>query len=193
MKGIIRRFPSGAAVALVLSAATVSARADDLIGFYGGAGIGQSNVKDGTIGFNQHDFAWQLTAGLRPIHVIGAEIDYVSFGEPHANIGGLHVNARERAAAAFGVLYLPIPAPLFDVYGKAGLGRVQNQVNTTGECVSFNACGLLNFNRTGTQFAWGVGGQIKFGNLALRTEYEGFNATGGSQAIINVGILFTFF
>jgi Outer membrane protein beta-barrel domain len=178
---------------LLIAGISGTARADDLIGFYAGGGIGQSNVKDHTIGFNEHDFAWQLTAGLRPIRVVGVELDYMDLGKPASNIGTLHVDAQVRAAAAFAMFYLPLPEPLFDVFGKAGVARVQNSVSTSGQCVSFNSCGLLDFNSTGSQFAWGVGGQVNWGNWSVRLEYEGFNATGGSQALINVGALYKFF
>jgi len=178
---------------LLMTFITGVARADDLVGFYAGGGIGQSNVKDHTIGFNEHDFGWQLTVGIRPIRVFGAEVDYMDLGKPSSNIGTLHVEAQARAAAAFAMFYLPLPEPLFDVYGKAGVARIQNSVATSGQCVSFNSCGLLDFSSSGSQFAWGVGGQVNWGSWSARLEYEGFNATGGSQALINVGVLYKFF
>jgi len=189
----LTRIRISSAALLMLVATTGVARADDLVGFYAGGGIGQSNVKDGTIGFNEHDFGWQLTAGLRPIRVFGVELDYMDLGKPSSNIGQLHVATEARAAAAFAMLYLPLPERTFDVYGKAGVARIQNSVSASGECVSFNSCQLLDFSSSGSQFAWGVGGQVNWNNWSFRLEYEGFNATGGSQALINVGVLYTFF
>ena len=74
--------------------------------------------------------------GIRPISLIGAEVQYVDFG----NASDLSSNAvHQQAGAVYGMLYAPIPVPLFDVYAKAGLAWLRSTANTqipntTGQC-----------------------------------------------------------
>src|SRR5450755_2320416 len=69
-------------------AASTAALADDPAGFYLGAGVGYSTVRsdDPAYGlpgyFNDHQTAWKAIAGVRPIPPIGAEIEYIDFGQP---------------------------------------------------------------------------------------------------------------
>jgi hypothetical protein len=60
--------------------------AEDPLGLYVGAALGQSEVRvdesvfGGAPGFDAHRDAWKLLVGLRPISLLGAELDYMDFG-----------------------------------------------------------------------------------------------------------------
>jgi hypothetical protein len=114
-------------LALVLLAPlSGNAVAEDLLGLYVGGAVGESRVAVNSEGFALSNFrenhsAFQLMAGVRPISLVGAEIDYIDFGHPSGSLNAAPASATLKGAAAFGVLYLPIP--VIDVYGKAGLAR----------------------------------------------------------------------
>jgi len=163
-------------------------------GIYLGAAIGSSNVRnDGYYssnyyGIDNRNTAWQLTAGVRPISVVGAEYDYINFGSPNGTYGPYYSsgNSNTYANALFGVGYLPLPLPMLDVYGKLGIAKLYNSATVYGPGAPYYQ------NNTNTDFAYGVGTQVKFGNLAVRAEYERISENSGSPDILSVGVTFTF-
>jgi opacity protein-like surface antigen len=46
--------------------------------------------------------------------------------------------------------------------------------------------------RANVGFAAGAGAQFKIGSLAVRGEYERFNAAGGNPGLLTVGIIWKF-
>ena len=73
---------------------------------------------------------------MRPISILGAELEYIDFGHPstaydpnNSNANGF--DSHPRAGVLFGVGYLPLPIPFIDIYGKAGVARLQTDVTTT--------------------------------------------------------------
>lgn len=100
-----------------------------------------------------------------------------------------------KGAAAFGVLYLPVP--IVDVYGKAGVARLDSTVKGSicSPCAcSFQICrSSFQLNRTNTSGAFGVGAQYRYGSWAVRAEYERFNAAGGNPSLLSAGITWSFF
>ena len=132
-----------AILAVGACAASTAALAENPVGFYLGAGVGYSTVRsdDSAYGlpgyYNDHQTAWKVIAGVRPISIVGAEFEYIDFGQPgnrfynsynYYNSNGF--DSHPRAAALFGVGYLPLPIPFIDVYGKAGIARLRNDVTT---------------------------------------------------------------
>jgi opacity protein-like surface antigen len=198
------------ATLVLLAQPSGNAVAEDLLGLYVGGAIGQSRVEATDVGFLSPDFvenhsAFKALVGIRPISLIGAELDYIDFGRPSgnlrfpadvANTGTADVSVK--AAAAFGLIYLPIP--VVDVYAKGGLSRLQTSING-GD--TFYHCGvppgppgcpsvsLFQLSRTNTGFAAGAGVQYKFGPWAVRAEYERFNAAGGNPSLLSAGITWT--
>jgi opacity protein-like surface antigen len=173
--------------------------AADGVGLYVGAAVGQSRVDVDSDGFSLDNFrenhtAFQLTAGVRPLSWLGAEIDYIDFGHPHGSLDGGPADATLKGAAGFGVLYLPVP--VIDLYAKAGLARLQSSVTGRSEeqtqCVPCSPS-LFRLDRTNTQFAAGAGAQYKLGAFAVRAEYEYFNASGANPRLVSLGITWTFF
>jgi hypothetical protein len=181
--------------------------AQDLLGLYIGGALGQSRVDTtalevfGDIAPMAHTqdidkthAAFKAMLGTRPISLVGAEIDYIDFGQPSGNLFGNPANVSIKGAAAFGVLYLPVP--ILDVYLKAGVARLESTVN--GSICSPCACGLQNcrysfrLNRTNTSGVGGAGAQYRFGSWAVRAEYERFNAGGGNPSLLSAGITWSF-
>ena len=120
------------------------------LGFYLGLDVGESTVRSDNnylYGYNDfngyyggpydysHHFAWKAAAGIRPISVVGAELEYLDFGHPGSDTTYYYNNfnygpdSHPRAIALFGVGYLPLPVPFLDVYGKAGIARLHTNVN----------------------------------------------------------------
>jgi hypothetical protein len=152
--------------ALTLAAGAAQA---DSTGLYVGAGITKAKVDNifGSVDIN--NTAWKAIAGFRPISLFAVEANYLSLGSQtrsFSGLGGAHADAK--AFAAYAVGFLPLPLPLIDVYGKAGLARWQLSGNTTNP-------GLFAISDHGTEFAWGAGAQVHVGNIAGRLEYERFN------------------
>ena len=88
--------------------ASATTMADDALGLYVGAGAGSSEItNDGHFGpyFHAQHFAWNAIAGIRPISPVGAEVEYIDFGNPHAgaNYNFRSANSDAKAAAVFGV------------------------------------------------------------------------------------------
>jgi opacity protein-like surface antigen len=185
--------------------------ADDLLGFYVGAAIGESHVRTakdivGDAGyddqFDGHHSAWKVTAGIRPISPLGVELEYTDFGSPSAGLsdtglGGLS-KVDQKAVTLFALGYLPFPVPFLDVYGKLGIARLHtttSEVSPIPACpAGFASCSPTTFNisDSSTNFAYGAGVQGKIGSLAIRAEYERISSSGGNPDIFSLGVTWTF-
>ena len=207
MKSIIVRV-------LLLACATTCAStrvlADDPLGIYLGAAIGESHVRTamaikGDTGyvyqFDQQHSAWKLTAGIRPISALGVELDYIDFGNPSSsNISGLGgiSQADAKALTLFGLGYLPLPVPFLDVYGKLGIAQLRittTEVPPAPLCpAGVTPCLATTFNTStsSTNLAYGAGVQGKIGSLAIRAEYERISASGGNPDMFSLGLTWTF-
>jgi opacity protein-like surface antigen len=196
------------------------ALADNLLGVYVGGSVGQSNVRGSQLDFigpyppypspapasvSKNATGWKVFAGLRPISLVGAEFEYTDFGHPMASQGppagfGLAYNAglRAKAAAAFGILYAPIPLPILDVYAKAGVARLQTSVEGAGAfgCWPPLQCAVypvtVHRDQSDARFAYGAGIQAKFSAIGIRLEYERISASEGDPSLLSLGITWTF-
>jgi hypothetical protein len=143
-----------------------------------------------------------VTVGIRPISPLGVELEYIDFGNPsvglsNTGLGGLS-KADQKAVTLFGLGYLPLPVPFFDVYGKLGIARLHittTEVSPTPICpagfTSFSPT-TFNISDSSTNFAHGAGVQGKIGSLAIRAEYERISASGGNPDVFSLGITWTF-
>jgi len=213
----MNRLSAGICAGLVLglgcaSSAFAGYQVENPLGFYFGAGAGESNVRgnnDPYFGYpgyyNGNEVAWKVMAGIRPIAPLGAEIEYIDFGNPNNGNGYYNYNYyygqgdHPTAGAAFAVGYLPIPLPFLDVYAKAGVARLHSDIsgNEASNCNPNVVCSpngsYYRINQWHTDFAYGAGVQAKFyPGLALRAEYERINQTGGDPAAVTVGLTWTF-
>ena len=56
--------------------------------------------------------------------------------------------------------------------------------NSSGSTPPTAGPGLISLSERGTQFAWGIGGQVHIGNVGARLEYENFSIRNTSGANI---------
>src|SRR2546429_51487 len=79
-----------AVVGIFMGAACGSASAADPLGFYMGAGVGHSQVRNdvqfvgasgapilGSLGLSEGATGWKAIVGIRPLSMIGAEVEYL--------------------------------------------------------------------------------------------------------------------
>jgi hypothetical protein len=199
--------------ALIIAFASLSlsaprSYADDPLGLYIGGALGTSNVRvDDSVfgngqGFDAHRDGWKLLLGMRPISLVGAELDYMDFGTTHfttqpSSFGtALRGEAHPKAAALFGLLYAPIPVPLLDVYGKVGVARLQTDINATSFCAVppcvVTAVAPFALSRSNARLAYGAGVQFKFDFFAARVEYERINSSTGDPDLASIGVTWSF-
>jgi len=175
------------ASALVLAAGV--AHADDVLGLYAGAGITKAKMEDiFHTNFNLSNTSWKIYAGLKPIGFpLGLDVDYMDLGSAAAGTFKGVAHADAKAFAAYVVGYAPIPVPNIDLYAKGGLARWQFDGNYTSP-------GLFAVSENGTDFAWGVGGQVHFlENFAVRIEYEHFNVREADDVqVYTLGVSYRF-
>ena len=185
----------GAVLALAAGGFSTAASAGvNPLGFYFGGGLGESTVRsdDASYGYpgyyDDHQFAWKAIAGIRPISLLGAEFEYIDFGQPgrhryndyHYDYGYYGTDSHPRAQVLYGVGYLPIPVPFVDFFVKAGVARLKTTLNDfeSVPCTDAGGCAPT-FALTGhhavteTRFAYGAGvqSQLPFG-FTVRAEYE---------------------
>ncbi len=124
------------------------AQADDLLGVYLGAALGQAHVRArasipgvGPVGdVDMTHTAFKGMAGIRFLSFLGAEVAYMDFGKV-SRVGGGQFSgpsydtlvtseqASQKGEAAFAMLYLPVP--IVDIYVKAGLSRITTDFSST--------------------------------------------------------------
>jgi hypothetical protein len=162
--------------ALALASAPAQAQVPG-VDLYIGGGLGQSNLglsaaELGTLDFDEKDMAWKLFGGLRMASVFGAELAYIDFGKPN----GDDAQVKYKGLAAFGMFYVPLPLPVLDIYAKAGLARLDADLEV----------GVDSLSTDDTKFAYGAGLQLKFGSLAIRGEYERFKVDDADPTLLSI-------
>jgi Outer membrane protein beta-barrel domain len=146
------------AVLVFLAQPSGNAVAGDLLGFYVGGTIGQSELRGDLNSFNcgfsscsgipspsfaRHATGWEVMAGIRPLPFLGAEAAYIDFGSSGttsvainstATFPGILVSGTTHptATALFAVGYLPVPLPYLDVFAKVGVAELRSNINFTG-------------------------------------------------------------
>jgi hypothetical protein len=182
----------GAALAL---GASLAAHADPL-GFYLGAGVGESTVQSTQLlplQVYQHPTGWKVFAGWRPIQMFGAELEYVDLGSKsnaffNSSSGATdYQHASASAVGAFAVGYLPQPIPFLDFYGKVGAASLHTNISNT-----VTPGGVFSDDTSNVRFAYAAGVEVKFGAPALRLEYQGFSTSGGDQSLFSLDFAWNF-
>jgi hypothetical protein len=137
-------------------------------------------------GLKENHLVLRMMAGPRPLSLLGAEFAHIDLGHPISRPSGSANPTSMKGTAAFGVLHLPLPSSVIDVYAKAGLARLTSTLPLTS--------GLqpLVPNRIDTSFAGGAGAQFKLGSWALRAEYKQFIAAGGRPGVVSLGFRWNF-
>ncbi|HUO80407.1 MAG TPA: outer membrane beta-barrel protein [Steroidobacteraceae bacterium] len=183
-----------AALSLLACAAAVHA---DPLGLYIGAGVGAGQIHLDQLSFDEHQTGWKAMVGLRPIHVLGVELEYIDFGHPNATTSSAQVDAHVRGAALSALLYAPLPVPDFDLYAKGGFSRLQTTasgaLSGVGTCtINDPNCALFSFDRTDTHFAFGAGAQFKIAAFAIRGEYQHFESDVGNPSFWSLALTWSF-
>ncbi len=185
------------------------------VGYYIGASLGISHVEQSFLDIGSSTFrsfdddrtGWKVLVGVRPIEWLGAEVEYIDFGNAHlgpsplvagvpsaGEFYGAHASAT--AGAGFAVGYLPLP-PYVDLFGKLGVARLETRysysgnyletyVNCATSCTPLGQFGFVQ-DHTDTALAYGVGAQVHFGPFAARLEGERLSGTG-SPFLVSVGV-----
>lgn len=151
--------------------------------YYVGAGVVRNSLTDITDLGGLPDLtntSWKAFAGVRPLNWLAGELDYIDLGSGSSTTtsssGNISAHADGRALAAYAVGFFPIPLPIVDIYGKAGLARWK----LNGDVNSLVSPG--SFSTNGTEFAWGIGVQAHISMFGARLEYENFNIPNTSGA-----------
>ena len=142
-------------------------------GFYVGANIGQSKLKDGCSGCDDKDTAWRFLGGYQLNSNFAAELGYTNLGE----FGATKVNARELV----GVGLFPL-GNQFGIYGK--LGGHHSEVKGGG-------------SESGNGLTYGAGLQYDLSpNLGLRGEWQRYDKLAGisdlKTDVLSVGAVWRF-
>ena len=188
--------PFGSYIGLAVGHATV--RVDDQINF------GPVAVSRVPFEFSQDHNAWKGVVGFRPISEFGAELEYVDFGQPAIHYIQNSFKASSQvhttSIAAFALGFLPLPVPHLDIYGKLGVARVREAIGV-GAVTSFLCPGgnqycssysVIQGRATLNQLAYGAGTQWKFGDFALRAEYEQFGNHSETPDLVSIGLNWMF-
>jgi hypothetical protein len=212
----MKRMSAGILAALGLAAGLAATHvwADNLLGVYVGAGVGAAQIGNNNGyydpygyggNFHDRDAAWKVMVGLRPVPFVGAELEYIDFGNARGDSAYYYgsydfgVSAHPKATVLYGLGYLPLPLPFIDVYGKLGVARLQ-----TDNSYDYNTCPLSataaaptcfavsRFDHQDTRFAYGVGVQAKFQDFAFRAEYERISSSFGDPNAVTASITWTF-
>ena len=209
---------------LLAGAASATAMADGTIfglynplGLYIGGGIGRSSLNqiqfDQFVDDIQHidgqPLGWNAVVGIRPIPFLGAEAEYIDFGNHNIGPGQsflvsgytqqfLGGQVHDRAAAVFAVGYLPLPIPWVEPFGKLGVAQIYDR-ESYGVYNSGLFDGSVGVSDTThpSGAAYGGGLQFHIEQLAIRAQYERISGTrsfGGwnNPALLSVGVNWTF-
>jgi hypothetical protein len=200
------------ATALGTVALGTTASADNLLGLYAGAGIGESTVRSDN-GFDPyypddshpHHTAFKGIVGIRPIPFVGAEAEYIDFGHDSSADGyydghgrANYEDSHPKAGVLSAVGYLPLP--FVDVFVKGGVARLETNLNSYSgtvctESTSGELCGepvLSRQHAWETKAAYGAGVQAHFLSLGVRAEYERISSSFGDPDAFMVSATWTF-
>lgn len=182
---------TGITALLLLASSGVALAQDpqDSRGFYFGGGITQTRFDEDNFSLadvDDEDNSWKAIAGYRVAPPFAIEANYVDFGEARAAslVPGIpESRAEAKAIAAYAVGMVPMP--WFDLYAKAGAARIDAELT--------DAANSITRDDDTTEFAYGGGAQARFGNFALRAEYEKFDTDiVGDLDLISLSGTYTF-
>ena len=146
---------------------------------------------------------WKLVAGFRPARLVGVEVQYVEYGTaeippPSGNgIFRTHVDMESTADATVltALLFVPMPSPAFDIYGKVGVAKLDETVRAHALLVGAPCFPLAcNFSgdkdQSGSHPYFAIGFRHEIGRmLAFRAEYEVVDRDSGDDTtMLSVGV-----
>ena len=180
---IHRALVAGAVSLLFCASPGMAADAAGGAGWYLGAGLGQSTVKENhpgngyTIDRDTHDTGYKLFGGYRFNRYFGIEGGYTDFGKEKFDwvYSAVESGAGKVSANAFSVSAtgrLPVGYD-FALLGKLGIARTQIKYREDWSQPGYEE--HIRINRTTTVPLIGIGAEYALGkNLSLRAEYEAY-------------------
>ena len=164
--------------------------------FYFGGGIGQSNIEQDDVIFDEDfdgdDFAFKAFAGYRFHKHFASEVAYLDFGEPDDTITALGIDIDTEIEAYAIALYLAGLIPIgekFLLFGKVGGAYWDAEAKSKALGASARD------SQNDIDLAYGVGASFAFTEkIAVRAEYEAIDDTGDLDelSIATVGAEFRF-
>jgi len=140
---------------------------------------------------------WKLVAGFRPARVVGVEVQFIDFGTaeiPPPSGHGIvrtHVDMESSADATVltALLFIPKQSPAFDVYGKIGVGKLNESFRAHALVVEFGSpcypfpCSFSTDKRQSDAHPYfAIGFRHEIGRAAaFRVEYETIHGDAGDD------------
>ncbi len=202
--------------------------ADGLLGlynplrFYVGAGVGHATMNQTQFDsfgdyFHHVDgepLGWNAVIGVRPIPFLGAEAEYIDFGNKHVPAGPAYLvggetqqflggDAHDRAGAVFAVGYLPLPLPWLEPFAKLGWAQIREHDSYSGIYDNVFVNGMPLGQASATQSthpsgtAYGAGLQFHVSQLSVRAQYERISGSRSfgewnNPTLLSLGLNWTF-
>ncbi len=185
----------GPVVLLLVSACLAEANAADS-GIYVGGAVSRSTIETNAdfFGFSldDDDSGYKLIGGVRLLDSFAVELNYVDFGSIVFEDGsiaadGIRNEYEATALDAFAVGFMGIG--VVEAFGKVGIVYWDADSRIQGGLAGLD----LSASDSGTDLAFGVGGQVNVGSLSVRLEYENFDVSGTDQLDMwSLGLTYTF-
>ena len=169
---------AGTVLAAALGALSFGAQAAEPVGFYAGAGVGQSMIDEGVI--DEEETAFQVYGGYQLHPNWGFELGYTDFGKAeYGDVASLEADTVSLVAVGT----LPF-TDKFSGYAKAGVHSWDADAR---------AAGVGSASDDGTDPTYGVGLQYRFtDSVALRGEYSRFELEDVDVDLAQVQVRFDF-
>ncbi len=181
------RFMTVLTLTAVATLITLPAAAADN-GFYLGLSAGQAEVSSeeyGDFEFDGDDIGYKVFAGYRFLTFLAVEGSYVDFGAPEDDVEDVHYEVDVTGFDLFAVGMLPLG--IADIFVKAGMVDWDADLTTDITGVPGTA------SDSGTDPAYGLGFQLRFGSFTARAEVEYFDVESTNHLYMySVGGAFTF-
>jgi len=192
-----------------LFAATLS-HADDTLGPYLGAAVGESRLTAAQASAylapvsSNHFGAWKAFVGIHPVSAFGLELAFIDFGSSSPSLTGGPIfgyfsdSLKESAPVLYGVGYLPLPIPSVFLFAKLGVARLRSDIRESylpSSCPAITDCIIPSTGRqteSTTDLAYGAGVQTQFGSIQVRVEYERISASFGSPDLASIAVSWSF-
>jgi len=199
--------------ALISVFSALGTHAANPAGFYLGAGAIRGETKASYLSsfpasgfeYREHSTSWKGVVGIRPLSLIGAEVEYIDFGSTTVEelLKLRPVNGELAATSIFGVIYIPIPVPSLDLFAKVGYSRLRGHVISPApspprSCIAISPapwyCGpTVNIDLGDETLTSGIGAQWRLGSWGLRGEYERFMPSGPDPTVVSLLLTKTLF
>lgn len=197
MENLIEQMKKSALAVLLLLVASAACADDPRTGFYLGAGVGTATLEledsDSTVDFDADDTGFKIAAGYRFLKWVAVEADYEDYGQPEDDVLGVRLRGDFHAFSVSALGLLPLGN--FDLFARGGIARWDGSLTA----VPFG----VDVSEDNTDPLFGFGAQYRFGQLAVRLEFEalllGFDDDDDDEAdgddwvnLVSVGVTWTF-